>query len=329
AGRVFADEDEITSMSPAGLRAMRQQTMSMVFQHFALFPHRTVLENTGYGLEIRGMAQHDITERATEALEMVGLRGWEERYPQQLSGGMRQRVGLARALASQTEILLMDEAFSALDPLIKREMQDQLVTLQEQLGKTIVFITHDLNEAMRLGDRIAMMRAGRIVQIGTAEEILRDPADDYVAEFVQDVDRTRVLTAGTISSPAGTALPLTASPAEALAAMRERGADVLFVADAEQRLVGELGSAAAQRAQQQGSRDIGSAFDRIEHPVATGAAIRDLFGRFRDRVAPLPVVDAQRRLAGVVTPNEVFATLSGGHAARNGDESPSREAHDG
>ncbi|MFB9570034.1 glycine betaine/L-proline ABC transporter ATP-binding protein [Saccharopolyspora hordei] len=213
-GRVFVDGEDITAMSGKALRAMRQRTMSMVFQHFALFPHRTVLDNVAYGLSVRGAGKDEIAAGATEALRLVGLEGWGDRYPQQLSGGMRQRVGLARALAAQTDVLLMDEAFSALDPLIKREMQDQLLDLNAQLGKTIVFITHDLNEAMRLGDRIAMMRAGRIVQIGTAEEILREPADAYVARFVQDVDRTRVLTAGALADPRVTA-PAGAEPVPA------------------------------------------------------------------------------------------------------------------
>ena len=201
AGDVYVDDEDITGMSGKALRTMRQHTMSMVFQHFALFPHKTVLENAGYGLRVRGAGADDIRTRAVEALELVGLKGWEQRYPQQLSGGMRQRVGLARALAAGTDVLLMDEAFSALDPLIKREMQDQLVELQARLGKTIIFITHDLNEAMRLGDRIAVMRAGRIVQIGTSEQILNEPADDYVTKFVQDVDRSRVLTAASIARP--------------------------------------------------------------------------------------------------------------------------------
>jgi glycine betaine/proline transport system ATP-binding protein len=202
AGEVFVDDTEITGMSGRELRDVRQRTMSMVFQHFALFPHRSVLDNAGYGLRVRGIGKDEIASLAREALGMVGLEGWEDRYPQQLSGGMRQRVGLARALAAGTDVLLMDEAFSALDPLIKREMQDQLLDLNAQLAKTIIFITHDLNEAMRLGDRIAVMRAGRIVQIGTSEQILREPADDYVAQFVQDVDRSRVLTAAALADPA-------------------------------------------------------------------------------------------------------------------------------
>ncbi|WP_343231351.1 betaine/proline/choline family ABC transporter ATP-binding protein [Saccharopolyspora sp. ID03-671] len=253
-GQVFVDDADITAMSGRELRTMRQQKMSMVFQHFALFPHRTVLDNAGYGLRIRGVPDDEISTRAAEALGMVGLDGWEQRYPQQLSGGMRQRVGLARALAAGTDVLLMDEAFSALDPLIKREMQDQLLELNAQLGKTIIFITHDLNEAMRLGDRIAVMRAGRIVQIGDSEQILSEPADDYVAEFVQDVDRSRVLTAGSIADPSG------AAPAGVT-------------------------------------------------PVPATAPLRDLFDRI-GRNGPLPVVDAQQRVIGVVTPQAVFTALS-------------------
>lgn len=202
-GTITVADSEITGMSPRDLRTVRQHTMSMVFQHFALLPHRTVLENVGYGLDVRGDTREEVRRESTEALELVGLSGWESQYPQQLSGGMRQRVGLARALATGTDVLLMDEAFSALDPLIKREMQDQLLQLQARLQKTIVFITHDLNEAMRLGDRIAVMRAGRIVQIGTSEQILNEPSDDYVSQFVRDVDRSRVLTAGSIAVPDG------------------------------------------------------------------------------------------------------------------------------
>lgn len=202
AGSISVDGSDITGMGPKDLRAMRQRTMSMVFQHFALLPHRTVLDNVGYGLHVRGATREQVRREADEALGLVGLDGWQDQYPQQLSGGMRQRVGLARALATGTDVLLMDEAFSALDPLIKREMQDQLLQLQARLGKTIVFITHDLNEAMRLGDRIAVMRAGRIVRTGTAEQILNDPGDDYVREFVSDVDRSRVLTAGSVAVPA-------------------------------------------------------------------------------------------------------------------------------
>ncbi|MHA4778489.1 quaternary amine ABC transporter ATP-binding protein [Streptomyces sp. MSC1_001] len=198
AGRVLFDGRDLTALSPRDLRTVRSTKISMVFQHFALFPHRNVLENAAYGLEVQGVPRAERETRATEALELCGLAGWEKSWPDELSGGMQQRVGLARALATDADLLLMDESFSALDPLIRRDMQDQLLVLQQRLKKTIVFITHDLNEAMRLGDRIAVMRDGRIVQLGTAEDILVRPADDYVASFIQDVDRSRVLTAAAV-----------------------------------------------------------------------------------------------------------------------------------
>ncbi|WP_406166824.1 glycine betaine/L-proline ABC transporter ATP-binding protein [Streptomyces sp. NBC_00996] len=198
AGQVRFDGQDLTALSARELREVRSKKISMVFQHFALFPHRSVLENAAYGLEVQGVPSAERRERATKALELAGLAGWEKSWPDELSGGMQQRVGLARALATYADLLLMDESFSALDPLIRRDMQDQLIELQKKLKKTIVFITHDLNEAMRLGDRIAVMRDGRIVQIGSAEDILVRPANDYVASFTRDVDRSRGLTAGAV-----------------------------------------------------------------------------------------------------------------------------------
>nr|WP_202498636.1 glycine betaine/L-proline ABC transporter ATP-binding protein [Streptomyces sp. SID5469] len=201
AGHVRFDDQDLTALGDRALREVRSKKISMVFQHFALFPHRSVRENAAYGLEVQGVPRAERERRADEALALCGLGGWEKSWPDELSGGMQQRVGLARALATDAELLLMDESFSALDPLIRRDMQDQLLELQKTLKKTIVFITHDLNEAMRLGDRIAVMRDGRIVQVGTAEDILVRPADDYVASFTQDVDRSRVLTAGAVMDP--------------------------------------------------------------------------------------------------------------------------------
>ncbi len=200
AGSIWVDGVELGGLSNKGIRELRRDKVSMVFQHFALLPHRTVLENVALGLEIKKTPSAERAAKALETVEMVGLGGQEDKLPSQLSGGMRQRVGLARALAADTEILLMDEAFSALDPLIRQEMQDQLLELQKTLRKTIVFITHDLNEAMRIGDRIAICD-GRIVQLGTAEDILMHPADDYVSEFTADVDRSRVLTAEAVMEP--------------------------------------------------------------------------------------------------------------------------------
>ncbi|MFJ8200471.1 glycine betaine/L-proline ABC transporter ATP-binding protein [Streptomyces sp. NPDC096152] len=194
-GQVRFDGQDLTGLGGKELREVRSRKISMVFQHFALFPHRSVRENAAYGLEVQGVPRAERERRADEALALCGLAGWEKSWPDELSGGMQQRVGLARALATDADLLLMDESFSALDPLIRRDMQDQLLQLQQTLKKTIVFITHDLNEAMRLGDRIAVMRDGRIVQTGSAEDILLRPANDYVASFIQDVDRSRVLTA--------------------------------------------------------------------------------------------------------------------------------------
>ncbi len=247
AGHVYVGDEDVARLDARALRALRSDQMSMVFQHFALLPHQTVLENAGYALKVRGVKKAPRAERAREALAMVGLMGWEDKLPQQLSGGMKQRVGLARALAAETEIMLMDEAFSALDPLIRREMQDQLIELQSRLNKTIIFITHDLNEAMRLGDRIAMMRDGRIVQIGKAEEILHYPANDYVAQFVQDVDRARVLTAASVMEPARTNRPDSGQamvPPDTLLAevfaLSGQNPMPVAVVDSEQRLLGVI-----------------------------------------------------------------------------------------
>ncbi|WP_105975709.1 quaternary amine ABC transporter ATP-binding protein [Streptomyces geranii] len=200
-GHVSFEGENLTALGDRELRAVRANKISMVFQHFALFPHRSVRENAAYGLAVQGVPRAERERRAGEALALCGLAGWEDSWPDELSGGMQQRVGLARALATDADLLLMDESFSALDPLIRRDMQDQLLELQKTLKKTIVFITHDLNEAMRLGDRIAVMRDGRIVQTGTAEDILVRPANDYVASFTRDVDRSRVLTAGAVMDP--------------------------------------------------------------------------------------------------------------------------------
>jgi glycine betaine/proline transport system ATP-binding protein len=308
-GHVHVDGQDITSMSGKQLREMRQRTMSMVFQHFALFPHRTVLDNAGYGLQVQGLPRGEIGVKAREALNMVGLDGWEDRYPQQLSGGMRQRVGLARALAAGTDVLLMDESFSALDPLIKREMQDQLIQLQAQLGKTIVFITHDLNEAMRLGDRIAVMRAGRIVQIGTSEEILNKPADDYVSQFVQDVDRSRVLTAASVAQRDGTTIRDRTSPEEALVLMREHQAETLFVTDTQEKLLGALTVTAAERAHRDGLAEVAGAVVTVDDPVRASALLSELFPRMAGSSSRVPVVDEQQRLLGAVTAESVFQAL--------------------
>ena len=223
-GKILVEGVDVMQLSKNELEQFRRHKMSMVFQRFGLLPHRTVLDNVAYGLEIQGIEKDKRIQRATEWLETVGLKGYEKQYPAQLSGGQQQRVGLARALSTDAEILLMDEAFSALDPLIRSEMQDQLIELQEKLHKTIIFITHDLDEALRIGDRIAILKDGVLVQQGTPDDILLNPADDYVEAFVKDVNRARALTVETVMKPP--ALRITASTIdEALSQMKHSKQD--------------------------------------------------------------------------------------------------------
>ncbi len=199
-GKVLLDGEDLTAMNEEQLREVRRHKMSMVFQHFGLFPHRRVIDNAAYGLEVQGIDKNERVERAMKVLEVVGLKGWEHHFPQQLSGGMQQRVGLARALTVDPEILFFDEPFSALDPLIRRDMQDELIRLQETLQRTIVFITHDFAEAIKLGDRIAIMKDGSFDQVGSAADLITHPATDYVREFTKDIPKTKVLTAASVLS---------------------------------------------------------------------------------------------------------------------------------
>jgi glycine betaine/proline transport system ATP-binding protein len=200
-GVVTLDDEVLTSMNDEALRRVRREKLSMVFQHFGLLPHRRVIDNVAYGLEVQGISRTERQARALEVLDVVGLEGWGSHYPQQLSGGMQQRVGLARALAVDPEILFFDEPFSALDPLIRRDMQDELLRLQHEMHRTIVFITHDFAEAIKLGDRIAIMKDGGLDQIGTAAELITNPATDYVREFTKDIPKAKVLTAGDVVHP--------------------------------------------------------------------------------------------------------------------------------
>ncbi|MFC4857929.1 quaternary amine ABC transporter ATP-binding protein [Actinophytocola glycyrrhizae] len=318
-GAVLIDGEDITKLEGRGLRRVRRERISMVFQHFALLPHRTVGENAAYGLKVRGLNRADREQRADHALELVGLGGWGGSYPGELSGGMRQRVGLARALAAETDIMLMDEAFSALDPLIRREMQDQLIKLQHDLGKTILFITHDLNEAMRLGDRIAMMRDGRIVQQGTAEEILNDPANDYVAQFVQDVDRTRILTAASVMENPVAVLGAGQGPRAAHKLMRENQLNGIMVVDRNHRLHGVVSESAAADAVAAGRDDLAGV---LEQPakVTPDTAVADLFAASAHSATPIAVVDADQTLLGVIARVTLLSAL--GSVARSAASDP-------
>ena len=302
--------EDLAHISKSKLRELRRRRVSMVFQNFALLPHRTVGENAAYGLEIQGVGRSERERRAEKALSLVGLEGWGGYKPGELSGGMRQRVGLARALAAETDILLMDEAFSALDPLIRREMQDQLIDLQGKLGKTILFITHDLNEAMRLGDRIAMMRDGRVEQVGTAEEILRDPASDYVSRFVADVDRTRVLTAGSIAEPPYAILGSDRSPRAAHKLLRENQPSWLLVQNRDRTPFGYVWEDDVARAVKEGS-DILPLSTVHEMPVVSHTTpVNELFSYAAQHAAPIVVVDDDGRISGVIPRVTLLAAIS-------------------
>lgn len=311
AGDVVIGGRNVTTANPAQLRTIRRESVSMVFQHFALLPHLTVLDNAAYALEIQGVGKTERRARAMAILEKVGLADRAQAMPDELSGGMRQRVGIARALTAGTDILLMDEAFSALDPLIRREMQEQLVELQRELGRTIVFITHDLNEAMFLGDRIAVMRDGRIVQNGTPEEILTDPANDYVAQFVQDVDRARVLTAASVMEPPAATTPLSAGVRGALRTMRAQQTGALFAVE-NRRLVGVVTDRAVIRAVKAGETDLRKIVDaslRAVPVVGPDDVLTDIVETAVEATVPLAVVDENRRLLGVIPRVTLLAAL--------------------
>ena len=307
-GHVLVQGANVTTAKPAELRAIRRRSMSMVFQHFALLPHLNVLDNAAYALEIQGVGKGERRERAREILGKVGLDDRMLAMPDELSGGMQQRVGLARALTAGTDILLMDEAFSALDPLIRREMQEQLVDLQRELGRTIVFITHDLNEAMFLGDRIAVMRDGRIVQNGTPEEILTDPANDYVAQFVQDVDRARVLTAAAVMEPPYLTVPLSAGVRGALRVLREYQASDVFAVDG-RRLVGVVTDRSVIRAAKRGETDLRSIVEAGVRSVRPDDVLTDIVEHAIGSAHALPVVGADDRLVGVIPRVTLLAAL--------------------
>lgn len=312
AGTITVQGQAVTDIPAGKLRDIRRDRMSMVFQHFALLPHRTVAANVAYPLELRGMGTTERLAKAEEILAMVGLSGWGDKLPSALSGGMQQRVGIARALAADTDILLMDEAFSALDPLIRREMQEQLLSLQQKLQKTIVFITHDLNEAMFLGDRIAVMRDGRIVQIGTPEDILTDPANDYVEQFVQDVDRARVLTAANVMERPRPVVSDGGGPRTALRQMRDAYSSAAYVVGRDRRLLGIVTDRDAVKLVRRGENSLTSVMSPVPQSVSQDEVLINLFVPAVESQLPLAVTDDEGRLVGVIPRVTLLAALGPG-----------------
>ena len=310
AGKVIVDDIDVTALDQDGLRKLRRKKFGMVFQSFALFPHKTVLENVEFGLEIQGVDPEERRPKCEEALQQVGLKGWGEYYPANLSGGMKQRVGLARALAVDPDILLMDEAFSALDPLIRTDMQDELIALEERVQKTILFITHDLDEALKMGDRIVLMKDGAIVQIGTPEEILTKPADDYVSKFVENVDITKVLVASDVMKKPSPVAFVKDGPRTALHKMKEAGMSGIFVVRASNwELVGHLTAERAADAARHGDKWIDHITSADEcATVPLDQPVRSIFSMVSGN--PVAVVDEAGILKGVIVRGSVIAALS-------------------
>ncbi|KGI78683.1 quaternary amine ABC transporter ATP-binding protein [Oleiagrimonas soli] len=316
-GHIFIDGDDITRFDREHLLKLRQTKISMVFQHFALFPHRTVVDNAAYGLEIQGIDPDERRRRANEALELVGLKGWADAYPGQLSGGMQQRVGLARALAVEPDILLMDEAFSALDPLIRRDMQHEMMQLQQRVKKTIVFITHDLDEALQVGDRIVLMKDGRVVQIGTPEDILNNPANAYVERFVENVDMSRVLTAQSVLQRARVLAFPNDGPRTVLRKMADENYASLLVVNRDYTLIGSISAEAASQAVKDGVETIGALVEETPSVPPT-EPLMSVIGILADWRWLLPVIDENNKVLGVVTRAAVLTAL-----AENNDTSVS------
>lgn len=310
-GQIFIGNEDVINISSEKLREIRRRKIGMVFQNFALFPNRSIIENVEYGLEIQGIDKEKRRKEAYKAIELVGLSGYENSMPDELSGGMQQRVGLARALANDPDILLMDEAFSALDPLIRREMQDQLIDLQHELHKTIIFITHDLDEALKLGNRIAIMKDGEIVQIGTAEEILYNPANEYVKDFVEGVDRSKVITAGTIMEKPIEVMFLNEPPKLAVRKMRKTGINSVLTVDKEKRIKGVLLIDKAVELVKENKKKVEE--EDLENVVTVSAedSIKEIMPMSIDSDHPLAVIDNNQKLLGVIVKSTLLSGIVG------------------
>jgi glycine betaine/proline transport system ATP-binding protein len=318
AGEILIEGDNVAKLSKKELRQMRRHKMSMVFQHFGLLPHRSVLDNVMFGLEIRGETKQEQHRKAREALALVGLEDWEKSRIFELSGGMQQRVGLARSLALGPEILLMDEPFSALDPLIRRQMQDEFINMRATLKKTVVFITHDLQEALRLGDRVVVMRDGKIVQIGTPMEIVTNPADDYVAEFVQDIPRGKVIEAHTIMVDPELLLTHENSLEEAAEEMQKAEVGSAIVLNK----FGQFGGIVNWQDLTDQLPKGGELMDLVQTEVPTVSPtmpLEECLALFAENDGPLPVTDPRHRLLGIITQSDLIGALQTDNVESNGN----------
>ena len=311
AGAVKIDGEDIIQMNEKELRDVRRKKISMVFQNFGLFPHKTILENTEYGLEVQGMDKVERRERAEQALDNAGLLPYKDQYPDQLSGGMQQRVGLARALANDPEIILMDEAFSALDPLIRRDMQDELLELQKNQKRTIIFITHDLNESLRLGDRIAIMKDGQVVQVDSGDDILMNPANEYVERFVEDIDRSLVYTAENIMSTTPEYIVKDENTTQsALDHMVKMDISNIIVVEKDMTLVGYLDREEVGSAIRKGHTEIDTLIHTTLPTVRPKTLVKNLYDIIHDIDTPVAVIDTEDKLLGIVVRGAVLSALS-------------------
>lgn len=311
AGQVIIEGEDVTAMDEKQLRELRRRKLSMVFQHFGLFPHRTIIDNAAYGLEVQGVDKTTRQQRAKEVLRLVGLKGWENHYPGELSGGMQQRVGIARALTVDPQILLFDEPFSALDPLIRREMQDELLNLQQMMHKTIIFITHDFLEAVKLGDYIAIMKDGEIVQLGTPDQIIMNPVNNYVAEFTKDVPRSRVLTAGSIMKDCPVIVTENESPQTCLSLMQSKNSSVAFVQNENGRFAGICLLEEVEKAIGSNKTTIKMVVSNRGPTVSPHTVLGDLIPITAASDMPVPVVNQSKKLVGSVDRTAVILAFGG------------------
>ncbi|EAG8326357.1 glycine betaine/L-proline ABC transporter ATP-binding protein [Listeria monocytogenes] len=309
-GKIWLDGKELSSLNKKELLEVRRKSMSMVFQNFGLFPNRTINRNVEYGLEIQGMDKEEREKNAAESLALVGLAGYGEQYPSQLSGGMQQRVGLARAFANNPDILLMDEAFSALDPLNRKDMQDQLLDLQDKMKKTIIFITHDLDEALRIGDHIMIMRDGSVVQTGSPEEILAHPANEYVEKFIEDVDRSKVYTASNVMIRPEIVNFEKDGPRVALKRMREAGTSSVFVVKRNRELVGIVHAAEVSKLVKENITSLETALHRDVPTTGLDTPLAEIMDTISTTTIPIAVTE-DGKLKGIIIRGSVLAALSG------------------